>query len=743
MLRSVGGLTKGAETMANFTPQEIEEMLREFFDVTGKRQYVGARYVPIFGRKGESSIEWDNSDAYEPLTIVLYQGNSYTSRQYVPTGIDIFNTDFWVQSGNWNAQIEQYRQEVLGFQDQIDDKVPYPINPNSRYGVLGQVLTTLADGKTKWDNPVVVDADIAEPLIDEWLDAHPEATTTVLDNSITDAKLNSSGIKSRVGNYGLLPRPADFNDYTDNNKYFYTAYQAQNPYVNWPDFLPNAAGGVLFVFNSNVGTKYGVQLIIDDSYYTEGDMRSAIRQFSYNSSTQAYTFTPWKPFIKTQRGLATNIVDLNDITYSYSCWLNYNSAHNNIANLPYIVGITIPDTTIFFETICGYRNYNTMQIVYIKALNQLFIRQRYNSVWEDWLPLNDPHTLLNDTTIDLNTITLSGFYTLLAASGDRYPNKPENYTDASLLEVFESKTSINAQKFIVQRLHALTDGKTYQRVYNPTSETWSTWICPYNSLQNSIASLDTRVSTLENDTLIDENIYTLNLPAIFHTIGVVGDSLASGQGRINDYTHYNDFYDFSWPQCMAKDLGNTVYNFTKSGLNTRTWLTDQNGWALANDGNHNAVCYIIGLGANDIALGVDYIGTIADVHPNNYQLNADTYYGNYGRIISMLRTIEPRSYIFVVTNPVYGSDAEIRNALNTAVRAMPTLFDRVYLIDPVVDDYTGNSFIHRNLVAGHYTPAAYKYMSNMMIKQMGDIIYNNPEDFYWVNLVGTEYNDPS
>ena len=99
--------------MANpFTPEQISQILEEFFKVVGTRQYIGARYVPIFGRKGEESIEWDNSAPYEPLTIVLYQGNSYTSRQYVPVGVEITNQEFWAITGNYNAQVELYRQEV-------------------------------------------------------------------------------------------------------------------------------------------------------------------------------------------------------------------------------------------------------------------------------------------------------------------------------------------------------------------------------------------------------------------------------------------------------------------------------------------------------------------------------------------------------------------------------------------------------------------------------------------------------
>lgn len=72
------------------------------------RQYIGARYVPLFA----DPAEWDNTKTYEPLTIVLHKGNSYTSRQYVPTGIDITNTDYWALTGNYNAQIEAYRAET-------------------------------------------------------------------------------------------------------------------------------------------------------------------------------------------------------------------------------------------------------------------------------------------------------------------------------------------------------------------------------------------------------------------------------------------------------------------------------------------------------------------------------------------------------------------------------------------------------------------------------------------------------
>ena len=82
----------------------------------GVRQYVGARYVPVFA----NPLEWSNTREYEPLTIVTYQGNSYTSMQYVPTSISIDNTAYWALTGNFNAQVEAYRAEVRAFDDRIN-----------------------------------------------------------------------------------------------------------------------------------------------------------------------------------------------------------------------------------------------------------------------------------------------------------------------------------------------------------------------------------------------------------------------------------------------------------------------------------------------------------------------------------------------------------------------------------------------------------------------------------------------
>lgn len=80
-------------------------------------QYIGSRYVPTFA----DPAEWNNARTYEPLTIVLNEGNSYTSRQFVPAGVALTNTDYWLETGNYNAQLEAYRQEVLKYTNTLNN----------------------------------------------------------------------------------------------------------------------------------------------------------------------------------------------------------------------------------------------------------------------------------------------------------------------------------------------------------------------------------------------------------------------------------------------------------------------------------------------------------------------------------------------------------------------------------------------------------------------------------------------
>ena len=78
-------------------------------------QYIGSRYVPIFA----DPIEWDIHRSYESLTIVTHDGESYTSKCNVGPGVDITNSRYWAKTGAYNAQVEQYKNEVKDLSSQV------------------------------------------------------------------------------------------------------------------------------------------------------------------------------------------------------------------------------------------------------------------------------------------------------------------------------------------------------------------------------------------------------------------------------------------------------------------------------------------------------------------------------------------------------------------------------------------------------------------------------------------------
>lgn len=83
-----------------------------------EHQYVGARYVPKFSEP----IEWQSGKSYEALTIVTYNNASYTSKVPVPAdvGTPAQNPDYWALTGNYNGQVEQYRQDTEQLKNSVD-----------------------------------------------------------------------------------------------------------------------------------------------------------------------------------------------------------------------------------------------------------------------------------------------------------------------------------------------------------------------------------------------------------------------------------------------------------------------------------------------------------------------------------------------------------------------------------------------------------------------------------------------
>ena len=105
-------------------------------------QYIGARYVPKFYENPNGTSEWLPNVIYEPLTIVTYDSNTYTSKKTVPAsiGIPANNPQYWAATGNYNAFMEEIQDEI----DDIRDDITELQNPKRYYIFLGD----------SWNEPV-------------------------------------------------------------------------------------------------------------------------------------------------------------------------------------------------------------------------------------------------------------------------------------------------------------------------------------------------------------------------------------------------------------------------------------------------------------------------------------------------------------------------------------------------------------------------------------------------------------
>lgn len=116
------------------------------------RQYIGARYVPKFA----DPVEWQNGVPYEPLTIVTYMGASYTSKKAVPAGVKPTDSGYWAATGNYNAQVEEYRQLVLRTTEELLGKLqPLDAVPNYlRNKKILVVGDSISDENIQWDTNI-------------------------------------------------------------------------------------------------------------------------------------------------------------------------------------------------------------------------------------------------------------------------------------------------------------------------------------------------------------------------------------------------------------------------------------------------------------------------------------------------------------------------------------------------------------------------------------------------------------
>lgn len=244
--------------------------------------------------------------------------------------------------------------------------------------------------------------------------------------------------------------------------------------------------------------------------------------------------------------------------------------------------------------------------------------------------------------------------------------------------------------------------------------------------------------------IVTKDYFDNNFDAFpFTCFGVIGDSLASGCSNYQNSQGAwkgKDIPKFSWGKYIERKYGVECTLFTKGGTTTRSWLNGEWGKSLL-ESSEPLEMYYIGLGNNDYySLGASYLGSASDIHIGNEEQNADTYYGNYSKIIAAIKSKSPRAKVFCFTEPNKNKDA-VCHLFNEAVRNIIEMYDNVFLFDLEYNEkYMTNGIFKSFEYGSHYVSPGYKLMAEFIYKMTSDYILNNPNDFMDIQWI-TENHD--
>ena len=102
-----------------------------------------------------------------------------------------------------NDELQPVIDDVTQIKTALPKKVNQPVNGNNQpiNGTSGQVLRTNGDGSTEWASVGLPTDAQTEQAVSAWLDAHPDATTTVTDGAITEPKVAGALLKNIKNGY--------------------------------------------------------------------------------------------------------------------------------------------------------------------------------------------------------------------------------------------------------------------------------------------------------------------------------------------------------------------------------------------------------------------------------------------------------------------------------------------------------------------------------------------------------------
>lgn len=536
-----------------------------------------------------------------------------------------------------------------------------------------------------------IDPEQVKQDVEDWLDDHPEATTTVQDGSITKAKLNAS-LQGTVDDVDALKSEL-----------------AQTQLISYVDFSQRETGK--YLNHLCVVTTLNGTFISAPVSVKKGQIISLyIASYTTFTIIAKYDNGTYSPL------LVSTASDYNNAyLYTYIVQEDCDVVFSGYDRNDYHAEIILPVENTFdsFDTRVSALESHESRTAVVEPLE---IGYYINS---------------SGSKVSLGTSTRGGVITA-----------PIFLKKGETLYIYAMSYSIMAAVALIvgdKYTPVVLGDNTYEEVYKLYTYTA---LCDCSVVVSGYSQLPPygyikHLYTVSN-TPFAEMLVGAGLISAYDTMGFIGDSISSGECYSNESgtNTAHDIFAVSWGQYLAKMCGATGYNWSRGGQTSKTWVEE---W-YNNSSFTGNLCkmYTIGLGQND---GYDLtdpravpLGTVADVGTD-----AETFYGLYSKIILRIKELQPKAHIFVITNII--SQIE-EHGYNDAIRYMASNYDNVFLVD--LYEY-GQDFLTSPLMLsqkrlGHYTALGYRLMAEMMNTYIDWYMRNNPEKFTQIEFIGTEWS---
>ena len=602
-------------------------------------------------------IAYDYGTAYPAHTVVIYNDTAYVSKQAVAAGVlPTVGGDYWLEIFPFGEMFNQYETSTY---DVLSARVDACIAAANDQ--LSTALTSLPT------------------LVNNWMNDHPDVTTTVTNRSISWIKLQDT-LKNVI----------------------LAEYELDNVY------------GV----NKSLFEQGSINDINGSNQPSTRACRTGYLQFKTGVITirAGYSDITIKVFVYDLSGTLTNI------PYASIESLNQVAIPTDV-NHKYRIRVEKTDSSAVLPedlpaNVAVYSQYTPDYVALNDMLTSVMVKFR----WETGSIGSTGNNIGSSNTTRMRTVEKTKInasqFTLTVPTG--YVAIYYIYDDdGDFVERSANVRETTVTADIIPGYHIR--------------------ILAYNTAQTDVSPMEGNNITVEyTESILDaetDNNYTVDENAslsLFESIGVIGDSWASGSLK-NPSTgeHVTTNYAVSWPQIIARKTGANVYNYSAGGLSTRTWLTYalRGLPKLLEDDPKNL--YLINLGINDntaILAGTEQLGTIADVNVADYTQNPDTFYGNYGRIIGNVIAHAPDAKIICMSIARPGE----RN-MDEHIEAIADKYG-VPFVQLTDDSYFNSTMFNSAIVNGHPLAYGYNGMSCAIERLLIKCLTGN--QYYFANYTG-------